>query len=57
MEENKDTLPQEETAFEEEEEQAYVPRPASQVWAARVGVVVMVLLVIYQLLQIAGVGR
>ena len=29
MEENKDTLPQEEAAFEEAEEQAYVPRPAS----------------------------
>jgi len=57
MEENKDTLPREDALPGEPEEQVYVPRPAGQVWAARVGVVVMILLVIYQLLQIAGVGR
>ena len=39
------------------EEEGYVPRPAYQVWAARVGLVLVILFVIYQLLQIAGYGR
>lgn len=39
------------------EEERYTPRPAWQVWAARVGVVVMILFVIWQILQIAGGGR
>ena len=39
------------------EEEGYTPRPAWQVWAARVGVVVMILFVIWQILQIAGGGR
>ena len=38
------------------EEERYTPRPAWQVWAARVGVVVMILFVIWQILQIAGGG-
>ena len=38
------------------EEEGYIPRPAWQVWAARVGVGVMLLFVIWQLLQIAGGG-
>ena len=38
----------------EEEQQGYVPRPRWQVWAARVGVVLMVLFIIHQLLQIMG---
>ena len=38
------------------EEEGYVPRPAYQVWAARIGVVLAILFVIYQLLQIAGGG-
>jgi len=44
---NDETLPQEE---------GYVPRPAWQVWGARVGLVLMILFVIYQLLRIAGGG-
>ena len=38
-------------------EEGYVPRPAGQVWAARVALVLFILFVIYQLLQIAGGGR
>ena len=38
------------------EEEGYSPRPAWQIWAARVGVVVMILFVIWQILQIAGGG-
>ena len=37
-------------------ETGYVPRPAWQVWAARVGLVLMILFVIYQLLAIATGG-
>ena len=37
-------------------ETGYVPRPAWQVWAARFGLVLMVLFVIYQLLTIANGG-
>ena len=37
-------------------ETGYVPRPAWQVWAARVGLVFFIIFVIYQLLQIAGGG-
>lgn len=39
------------------EQEGYVPRPAWQVWAARAGLVLFILFVIYQLLQIAGGGR
>ena len=46
---------EQETAMPEEE--GYVPRPAYQVWAARVALVLVILFVIYQLLQIAGGGR
>ena len=35
-----------------EEERGYVPRPAWQVWAARVGVVLFIALVIYQYIRI-----
>lgn len=38
------------------QEEGYQPRPAWQVWAARVGLVLFVAFVIYQLLQIAGGG-
>lgn len=37
--------------------EAYVPRPAWQVWAARLGVVLAVLFVIAQILTIAGGGN
>jgi len=40
----------------QQEESGYTPRPQWQVWGARVGVVIMILLVIWQILQIAGVG-
>lgn len=40
----------------ETKEDVYVPRPAWQVWAARVGVALAIAFVIYQLLAIAGGG-
>lgn len=39
-----------------EENQGYVPRPAWQVWMARVGLVFMILFVFYQILTIAMGG-
>ena len=39
-----------------EEERGYVPRPAWQVWAARVGVVLFIALVIYQYFRIMRGG-
>ena len=44
------------TSTEVQTEKPYVPRPAYQVWAARIGLVLAILFVIYQLLQIAGGG-
>ncbi len=38
-------------------EEGYIPRPAWQVWAARIGLILFVGFVIYQLLSIAGGGR
>ena len=40
-----------------ETEEPYVPRPAGQVWGARVGLVLFILFVIYQLLTIMRGGR
>ena len=40
----------------EEPREGYVPRPAWQVWGARLGVVLMILFVIYQILSIARGG-
>ena len=40
----------------EETREDYEPRPAWQVWAARLGVVLMILFVIYQVLSIARGG-
>lgn len=37
-------------------EDAYVPRPTWQVWGARVGLVLFILFVIWQLVQIATGG-
>ena len=37
-------------------EEEYVPRPAWQVWGARVGLVFFIIFVIIQILQIAGGG-
>ena len=39
---------------EELAQEIYVPRPAWQVWMARVGLVLFLLLIAYQLWQIAG---
>ena len=39
-----------------EGELGYVPRPALQVWAARVGVVLFIALVIYQYVRIIRGG-
>ena len=39
------------------EEQGYVPRPMWQVWAARIGLVLFLLIVAYQILSIATGGR
>ena len=50
MDEMKDT--QETTP----EESGYTPRPAWQVWMARIGLVFMILFVIYQILSIATGG-
>ncbi len=38
-------------------QEGYVPRPAWQVWAARIGLVIFIGIVIAQILQIAGAGR
>ena len=40
----------------EQEQEEYVPRPAWQVWAARVGLVLFLLFVIYQVLVLARGG-
>lgn len=40
----------------ETQENGYVPHPAWQVWAARLGLVLAIAFVIYQLLTIAGGG-
>lgn len=52
MDENMEKQPAAETA----EESAYTPRPAWQVWCARVALVVFVILVIGQILRIANGG-
>ena len=39
------------------QQEGYVPRPAWQVWAARIGLVIFILIVIAQILQLAGAGR
>ncbi len=38
------------------EEEGYIPRPAWQVWGARVGLVLFLLFVIWQLFQISQGG-
>ena len=40
----------------EQQEQGYVPRPKWQVNMARIGLVIFILFVIWQLFQIAGGG-
>ena len=36
----------------QEQEEGYVPRPLWQVWAARIGLVLFLLFVVYQLLML-----
>ncbi len=43
--------------MEHEEEKGYAPRPAWQIWAARIALVVFILFVIYQSLCILRGGR
>ena len=38
------------------EQEGYSPRPAWQVWAARIGLVIFIGIVIVQILPLAGVG-
>ena len=38
------------------QQEGYIPRPAWQVWAARIGLVIFIGLVIAQIAQIAGGG-
>ena len=45
-----------ENQLPEEEAEGYTPRPAYQVWMARLGLVLMILFVIYQVLSIATGG-
>ena len=52
MEENKEKQPQEAA----ENEPGYVPRPAWQVWCARVALVIFIFIVIGQILRIARGG-
>ena len=42
--------------LEETPDEGYVPRPAWQVWGARIGLVLFLLFVAYQILSIAGGG-
>ncbi len=39
-----------------QEQEGYVPRPAWQVWLARIGLVLFLLIVAYQILSIATGG-
>ena len=39
------------------EQEGYIPRPKWQVWAARIGLVIFIGIVIAQILQIAAIGR
>ena len=51
-----DVKPMEEQEKKRPEENGYVPRPAWQVWAARAGLIIVLILVAVQILTIAGGG-
>ena len=51
MEENKENLPQNEAAAEETT--GYVPRPAWQVWGARIGLVLFIIVMLSRILRMA----
>ena len=55
-EERKDTIPEEETADFQPEQPGYVPRPKWQVWAARIGLGLFILLLIFYYLNIMRGG-
>lgn len=40
----------------QEQQEGYVPRPAWQVWGARIALVLFLIFVAYQILSIAGGG-
>ena len=42
--------------IEETPDEGYTPRPSWQVWCARIGLVLFLLFVAYQILSIAGGG-
>ena len=54
MEENMEKQPQKEAA--EEEHVGYVPRPAWQVWLARIALVLFIIIVFGQIYRIARGG-
>ena len=54
MEENKENLPRNEVAAEETT--GYVPRPAWQVWLARIALVLFIIIVFGQIYRIARGG-
>ena len=54
MEENKENLPRNEAAAEETT--GYVPRPAWQVWLARIALVLFLIIVFGQIYRIARGG-
>ena len=47
----------EQESQQEERPDAYVPRPAWHLWAARIGLVLVILFVAYQILSIATGGK
>ena len=45
-----------ENRLPEEEDQGYTPRPAREVWLARIGLIIFLIFVVLQILQIARGG-
>lgn len=41
---------------EQDKQDSYIPRPAKEVWLARIGLVVFILFVIYQIIAISRGG-
>jgi len=50
-------MEEEKNAPRTQEEPGYVPRPAWQVWGSRIGLVLFILLIVYQIICIATGGR
>lgn len=50
MEETKESLPQQEP----QPDPGYTPRPGWQVWGARIGLVLFLILVVLQIVRMAG---